>query len=113
MLETRILQIAKELGIKNLYSHLRKKGISRFHATEISQGRLQKFDLVLLYRLCQAFKCTLNDLIQYVPASQEELQQQSYLQPMVSTHAPVDVSRKLENLDNDKRKLLLEFLDRL
>ncbi|MCF8460924.1 MAG: helix-turn-helix transcriptional regulator [Flavobacteriales bacterium] len=113
MLQTRIIQVAQELGIKNLHSHLRKKGLSRFHATEISQGRLQKFDLPLLYKLCQAFKCTLNDLIQYVPANEEELEQQSFLQPMVIEHAPIDVSRKLENLDNDKRKLLLEFLDRL
>lgn len=113
MLQTRIVQIAKELGIKNVHSHLRKKGLSRFHATELSQGRLKKFDLVLLYKLCQAFKCTLNDLIEYVPTNEEEMEQQSFLQPMVSEHAPIDVSRKLENLDNDKRKLLLEFLDRL
>jgi DNA-binding Xre family transcriptional regulator len=113
MLQTRIIQIAQELGIKNMFSHLRKKGISRFHATELSQGRLKKFDLVLLYKLCQAFKCTLNDLIEYVPTTEEEMEQQSFLQPMVNESDPINVSRKLENLDNHKRKQLLEFLDRL
>lgn len=113
MLQTRIIQIAQELGIKNLHAHLRKKGLSRFHATEISQGRLKKFDLQLLYKLCQAFKCTLNDLIEYVPTNEQEMEQQSFLQPMVNEQAPINVSHKLQNLDNDKRKLLLEFLERL
>lgn len=113
MLQTRIIQIAQELGIKNLYSHLRKKGISRFHAIELSQGRLKKFDLVLLYKLCQAFKCTLNDLIEYVPTNEQEMEQQSFLQPMVNEHPPINVSHKLESLDSEERKRLLEFLDRL
>lgn len=113
MFRLRTATIAKELGIKNLYSHLRKHGISRYHATEIGQGRLTHFETALLYKLCRAFKCPLNDLFQYVPASEEERQQQYYLEPMINESTPMDVNQKLQGLDTEKRKQLVEFLERL
>ncbi|MCF8463713.1 MAG: helix-turn-helix transcriptional regulator [Flavobacteriales bacterium] len=79
----------------------------------MSQERLHKFDINLLYKLCQAFKCTLNDLFEYIPTKEEQAEQQSFLHLMFQEHPPLDVTKKLESLDNDKRKLLVQFLDRL
>jgi tRNA G37 N-methylase TrmD len=54
-----------------------------------------------------------HDLIQYITTSEEQLEQQSFLLPMLQEQAPIDVTQKLQSLDNEKRKRLVEFLDRL
>jgi DNA-binding Xre family transcriptional regulator len=113
MFKLRIVEIARELGIKNLHTYLLKHGFSKHYATQLSLGRSQKLDLALLYKLCQTFKCPLNELVMYVPKDEQELLLQPYLREMVRTDGVVDVKAKLETLDHEKRKLLLAFLERL
>src|SRR6056297_3474635 len=104
MFRLRIASIAKELGITNLYGHLRKHGISRHHATRISKGELSKFSASLLFRLCIALKCSLNDLFEYVPSDQKEAENNLFLEPMIRKREAMDVSRKLKELDTEKRE---------
>ncbi len=113
MIKLRMTSIAKELGIVNLYSHLRKHGISRHHATQLTQDRLNKFDTKLLFRLCLAFNCHLNDLFEYVPTNDQERQRHAFLEPMVSQSAPMDVNQELKQLNTDKRKQVIELLKQL
>lgn len=113
MFKLRITTLAKELGITNLYGHLRKNGISRHHATQLSNGKQTKFSPSLLYRLCVAFKCSLNDLFEYVPSDQEQVQNNPFLHAMVRQRETMDVSDKLKELDTEKREQLIQFLKQL
>jgi DNA-binding Xre family transcriptional regulator len=110
MFRPKIIHLAKELGIGNLYGFLLKEGISKHYAVELSKGRLYKFDTKLLFQLCMAFRCRPDDLFEYVPANEKELEKNHFLSGMVSNGAPLDVSDRLLQLDSAKREQLMAFL---
>lgn len=68
----KIRQVAEAGGIKNAYQLQMTLNVAPMVARRLWLGKLTKFDLRTLERLCERFNCQPNDFMEYQPAKIEE-----------------------------------------
>lgn len=69
--ELRLKEVMDEIGISR--NQLAKLIDARFEVvSKWYKGEVEKMDLDILARICYALDCTTDDLLQYVPAEEEE-----------------------------------------
>lgn len=73
MLKLNLNPLFSERGISEPCTHLIKQGIPRHTAQRILSGFHTKLDFRHLETLCKVFMCSPNDLLQYIPAQEEQL----------------------------------------
>ena len=103
-------ELAKKRGVTELYKFLMDNGVGSHHASELRQGRLKRFDLDLLKKLCIIFRCPIQELIVYEPTVEKELDYWPFLSSMRVNDTGVDIGGKLKSLDSDKLRRLEEFI---
>jgi DNA-binding Xre family transcriptional regulator len=81
MLRFNFTRIFKARGIDRPFSYLVKIGYSGNFATRIANNRIGRLDLTHVEKLCELFQCTPNDLLEWVPESND---QNSDKHPLVS-----------------------------
>ena len=57
-------------GITRPFTFLKSHGFSASFATKVNRDRVLRLNLAELERLCEAFCCTPNDLLEWVPSAQ-------------------------------------------
>lgn len=67
MLVYRFDRVFKARSIDKPFAFLKKAGLSHNFASKIKNNRVTNLDIKQLERLCLLFRCTPNDIIEWVP----------------------------------------------
>lgn len=71
MISSRLRKIAGQFGIKNGYQFQKFTGFSESMSYSLWKDEWKRVDLKTLNTLCNLFKCTPNDLIEFKPDPDE------------------------------------------
>ena len=72
MIKVKIREVAEKLNIKNAYQLQNITGFYPSKAANLWKGEWQLADLKTLNTLCNIFKCTPNDILEFTPDAEEE-----------------------------------------
>src|SRR5690242_3198099 len=109
MVRLRLKQLAKEKGIKHLFTALTKAGISDAVATEYMKGNKDRLVMEHIEILCLIFRCMPNDLFEVVP---DKPGIADFTQPVYTLkhREDFDLLKTTEHLTPDEIKQALEDL---
>ncbi len=71
MIVVRIREVAEKIGVKNAYQLQKETGFPPSMAYSLWDATWEKSDLKTLNTLCNVFKCTPNDLLEFTPDEEE------------------------------------------
>ena len=72
MIEIKIQEVAKKIGIETGYKLQQKTGFQTGMAYRLWKGEWKQSDLKTLNTLCNALKCTPNDILKFTPDEIEQ-----------------------------------------
>ncbi len=72
MIVVKIKEIAAEFNVENAYQLQKLTGFSPSKAANCWKGKWSRSDLETLNTLCNLFKCTPNDILEFTPDKIEE-----------------------------------------
>jgi len=72
MIKVKIREIAENFNIKNAYQLQNFTGFYPSQAAGLWKGEWKQADLKTLNTLCNLFKCTPNDILEFTPDKMEE-----------------------------------------
>ena len=109
----RVKELAKQRGIKNLYSELKKlNGFGDYRARKYMNAFVQKVNLRDLEILCIFLKCNMVDLIQWMPDDGADFNRYPFLQ--AHYHQMVrGIDELMKPLSHDEVEKVSLFLQRL
>ena len=82
MLSFNFNRVFKARGINKPFSYLVRAGYSDNFATRIVNNRIKRLDLTDLEKLCELFRCTPNDFLEWIPESKDKTNENH---PLIST----------------------------
>lgn len=71
MLKLSVMPLLHARGVKNKTAYLQKMGMSYHAARYIVGDHMHSFNLQVVEKICLALDCTPNDLLFFVPSSQD------------------------------------------
>jgi DNA-binding Xre family transcriptional regulator len=102
MLTFNFSRIFKARGIDKPFSYLVKVGYSDNFATRIVNNRIQRLDLANLEKLCELLQCTPNDLLEWIPGSQDKTNDKHPLISIKQSDKVVQLTQILNSVPLDK-----------
>ncbi len=102
MLTFNFKRIFKSRGIDKPFSYLVNKGYSENVATRIANNKVQRFHLKDIEELCELFKCTPNDLLEWTPESNVESIENHPLVSIMRTDKVVELTKILNSVPLDR-----------
>jgi DNA-binding Xre family transcriptional regulator len=102
MLKLNLQRNFATLGISRPYTYLVRQGFSKNFSIRLSAGDIQRIDLAVIEKLCVLFRCTPNDLLEWVPAAGEQGIETSPLAALIRSGANVNMLDALNALPYDK-----------
>ncbi|MBS2213891.1 helix-turn-helix transcriptional regulator [Carboxylicivirga mesophila] len=106
-------RIFKAKGIDRPFAFLRKVGFSDNFATRVKHNRVKRLDPVLIERLCIAFGCTPNDLMEWQPDKDSEVSDAHPLQQLRRTEKLFDLTKSLSALPLNKLNEIEQILNKM
>lgn len=73
MIIVRIKEVAEQYGIKNAYQLQVFTGFYPSMSASLWKGEWKQADLKTLNTLCNLFKCTPNDILEFTPDEEEKI----------------------------------------
>lgn len=110
MIKLRIKELLNRRGIKDVYTHLKKNGVSARVAGNISRDEQNKLSLALLEKLCDIGHCSANEVLVYIPKNEAEAMRKTYLAPMLPDKVEVNAAEKLKSINQENLKKVEEFM---
>jgi DNA-binding Xre family transcriptional regulator len=102
MLSFNFKRIFKARGIDRPFSFLVKAGYSDNFATRVANNRIQRLDIAELEKLCVLFNCTPNDLLEWIPDSQDQNNDNHPLISIKRSDKVVQLTQILNSIPLDK-----------
>ena len=102
MLTFNFTRIFKARGIDKPFSYLVKAGYSDNFATRIVNNRVQRINLTDLEKLCELFQCTPNDLLEWIPDSNDSDNDKHPLISIKRSDLVVQLTKILNSIPLDK-----------
>ena len=102
MLTFNFSRIFKARGIDKPFSYLVKVGYSDNLATRIVNNRVQRLNLADIEKLCELFQCTPNDLLEWIPDSQDKTNDKHPLISIKRSDKVVQLTQILNSVPLDK-----------
>jgi DNA-binding Xre family transcriptional regulator len=102
MLRFNFKRIFKARGIDRPFSFLVKAGYSDNFATRIANNRIQRVDLAELEKLCVLFNCTPDNLLEWIPDSQDQNNDNHPLNSIKRSDKVVHLTQILNSIPLDK-----------
>ena len=102
MLIYNFTRIFKLRGIDKPFSYMVKNGYSANFATRIANNRLERLHLGEIEKLCLLFKCTPNDLYEWIPASTDVADSNHPLFPIRRTNKVASLTHILSSIPLDR-----------
>lgn len=72
MIKVKIREVAKKFNIENAYQLQKHTGFLPSKAANLWRAEWRLADLETLNTLCNQFKCTPNDILEFTPDEEEE-----------------------------------------
>lgn len=111
MLRYNFERILKAKGIERPYTYLMKNGFADRIATRVNQNKVRRVDLSTIERLCLLFKCTPNDLMEWIPEPSYQEDNDQPLQGLCRTDQVVDIIQALNDAPLDKLSDIEAFIN--
>lgn len=102
MLTYNIKRILKARLITQPVGYLSKHGFTKPTAQRLISGKTKNITTKQLEKLCLAFNCTPNDLLDWTPDSEKLLEQKPSLQQLIRSDAPNELRNLVENIPLNK-----------
>lgn len=102
MLRFNFTRIFKARGIDKPFSYLVKAGYSDNFATRVVNNRMLRLDLAEIEKLCVIFKCTPNDLLEWIPDSKDNTNDRHPLFAIKRSDKVVELTQILNAVPLDK-----------
>ena len=102
MLSYNFQRILKARGVLRPHSYLIKNGFPDRLATRINQNNVKRMNLDTIERLCLLFKCTPNDLMEWIPEAPFQEDDSQPLKAIRQTNKVVDIIQTLNDVPIDK-----------
>lgn len=102
MLVFNFTRIFKARGINKPFSFLVKAGYSDNFATRVVNNRMQRFNLSDLEKLCNLLQCTPNDLLEWIPESNDLANASHTLSALKRTDKHSQLSQLLHTVPLEK-----------
>jgi DNA-binding Xre family transcriptional regulator len=104
MLSFNFSRIFKSRGIDKPFSYLVKAGYSDNFATRIVNNRIQRLNLTDVEKLCELFRCTPNDLLEWIPENEDKTNDKHPLISMKRSDKVFQLTQILNSVPLDKLK---------
>ena len=102
MLIYNFTRVFKSRGIDRPFSFLVKHGYSNNFATRVANSRVSRLNLTELEKLCVMLQCTPNDLMQWIPGSSDNDNDEHPLAPLKRNNKVVELTKILNSIPLDK-----------
>ena len=102
MLHYNFERILKAKAIERPYTYLIKNGFPDRIATRVNQNNVKRVDLSTIERLCLLFKCTPNDLMEWIPETTYREDNDQPLNQLRRTNQVIDIIKALNDAPLDK-----------
>jgi len=116
MLEFNFPRLFKAKGITTPTTYLMNRGFSDNFATGVARNRYRRFNLGDVERLCNAFQCTPNDLLEWTPDKNDGDTSNHHMASLIRNEKVLDLSRTLNSVSFDKllaiEKLIQEEINK-
>ena len=91
-------RIFKARGIERPFTYLRKAGFSDNFATKIKNNRVKRLNLELIERLCLELHCTPNDLMEWTPDKNQNVNKEHPINNIKKSEKVVDITKTLNSI---------------
>ena len=98
MLKLNIQRILAGRAIDRPYTYLLEQGFSRSLATRLNTGKIKHLKLSDIERLCLLFRCTPNELLEWIPADKEAGVESQPLRDLIRVNPKVNIRAVLSEL---------------
>ncbi len=102
MLAFNLKRIFAARGIEKPFTYMVRKGFSDSFSSSIINGRKHQMNLREVERLCELFKCTPNDLLEWTPSAEQAIQKDHPLKPLERTNKVEGLTQLLSSVPLDK-----------
>ncbi|CAN5123838.1 hypothetical protein BH11BAC6_BH11BAC6_05390 [soil metagenome] len=104
MLRYNLNQVTKARGITKVSAFLEQCGFSSGTRSKIKLGRSRTLDLQQVETICKQLRCTPNEIIEWVPAENEELPADHPLKTLIQTNDAEEIMQLVHGLSLEKIK---------
>lgn len=113
MLKFDLKRIAEKRGYGNVNEYLRKNGIEVQKAWRLGSGRMKKWDVRDIEKLCLVFRCTPDDLFVYTPVKDKNYDETQPLNKLTRADESLAILNYLKSKSMDEiRELENELAER-
>lgn len=116
MLHFNFTRLFRARGITTPTAYMMRNGFSDKFATRVGRNDFRKLNLDDVQRLCELFRCTPNDLLEWQPTSDIADPSTHPLAPLMRTEKVLDLTRTLNSVSLEKlleiEKLIQSEIDK-
>ena len=109
MLKLNIQRIFAGRVIDKPFNYLVKQGFSRNIATRLNSGNVAEIKLKDVERLCLLFQCTPNELLEWIPAEKQQVEDQP-LRDLIRVNPKVNIKAVLNSLPYSQLAEMEKFI---
>lgn len=111
MLKYNFERILKARGIDKPFSYLVSAGFSDNFATRVKNNRIKVLRLKELERLCLLFNCTPNDLYEWHPSDNQQVDKDHVMNDIRRTDKVINITQALNSVPLNKLNKLEELIN--
>ncbi len=98
MIQYNFKRIFKARGIDKPFSYLTKAGFSVSFSSKVKNNKISRLDTRMIERLCILFRCTPNDLMEWTPDNENEVDKEHPIHQIRKSDKIVDITRTLNSV---------------
>ena len=102
MLTFNINRLLKIRGVEKPYAYMVASGFSSDFSVRIIKNKTRRMDLNMVERLCELFRCTPNDLIEWEPSPEQAAVENHPLKPLERAKKVEGLTQLLNSVPLDK-----------
>ncbi|TAJ15636.1 XRE family transcriptional regulator [Marinilabiliaceae bacterium JC017] len=110
MLRLNFERIFKARGIERPFSYLLKAGFSDNFATKIKKGYAQTIRSHELEKLCLLLRCSPNDLYEWIPDNDTEVDAKHPMNKIRQTNKMIDITKALHSVPLDRLEEIEKYI---
>jgi DNA-binding Xre family transcriptional regulator len=110
MLKYNFTRLFKARGINKPYTYLVNIGFTPSIATKIKNNKYQRLSIDHIEKLCLAFNCTPNDLMEWQPKINSKNIDQYQLKQLIREESMIDINAFLQEVPIEKLQKAQELI---
>lgn len=91
-------RIFKARGIEKPFTYLSKAGLSQNFATKVKNNKVARLNMSELEKLCILLRCTPNDICEWIPDKDVQLDSEHPLHKLKRSEKVIDITKMLNSI---------------